>query len=345
MAIPTDTFWNIRRLNVVFALSSLALVAVCGWAIEQDYEKAWRPLQQQGRVWDAALTEEKIKRAESPEVKASIKQLTAQIEAKKIDLDSKDQQYQQATAAVTKAEAEIASISFGYNNLKANVGVMESQLQDAKTRNEPETIQKLTRDLQEPEKTLAAQGETLAGLKQLLSESRLKAKARAKDLDDLQKQKKKLNDDIEALKKRDASLIPQTLLAKLSEAIRSAPLLQFLNPADRVKPIFIPDVRMDVSFATIDTIDRCATCHTHIDNKAFTREKVYGYLEEELAGVRKYRYLSAAKAKSIDPIDTRPMATAMPEFWHFWGRKLLAPASLDKTKGKINGVFFNTKVN
>ena len=26
MPIPTDTFWNIRRLNVIFALSALSLV-------------------------------------------------------------------------------------------------------------------------------------------------------------------------------------------------------------------------------------------------------------------------------------------------------------------------------
>ena len=57
MPIPTDTLWNIRRLNLVFALSSLALVAVCGWAIKQDYEKSWRPFQQNGRVWEDALAE------------------------------------------------------------------------------------------------------------------------------------------------------------------------------------------------------------------------------------------------------------------------------------------------
>jgi len=51
---------NIRRLNLVFALSSVAMVAVCFWAVKQDYDKSWRPFQQSGRVWDAALTEERV---------------------------------------------------------------------------------------------------------------------------------------------------------------------------------------------------------------------------------------------------------------------------------------------
>ena len=342
MPIPTDTFWNIRRLNVVFALSSIGLVAVCGWAVKQDYQKTWRPLQQDGFVWESALTEQRIAHMETGDVKKRIAALTQQIEAQKNQLEQKDAAYKQATAGIKDAESQISNISFEYNNRKATVGVMETLLQDAKTKNDRDQVRKLTSSLQTLEKTLAEQGETLAKLKENLTEGRTKAKDRAKDLEDLKKQKKKLSDDIEALKKKDASLAPNTFLSKLSNSIRNAPLLGFMNPSLRVKPTFVPDVRMDVSFMTIDTIDRCATCHTHIDNKNFTREKIYGYLEEEMASgeVRNYRYVSPEKVKlTIEPVATRPQATAMPEFWHFWGRKLLSTASLDKAKGKVNGVF------
>ena len=313
MAIPTDTFWNIRRLNVVFALSSIGLVAVCGWAVKQDYQKTWRPLQQDGFVWESALTEQRIAHMETGDVKKRIAALTQQIEAQKNQLEQKDAAYKQATAGIKDAESQISNISFEYNNRKATVGVMETLLQDAKTKNDRDQVRKLTSSLQTLEKTLAEQGETLAKLKENLTEGRTKAKDRAKDLEDLKKQKKKLSDDIEALKKKDATLAPNTFLSKLSNSIRNAPLLGFMNPSLRVKPTFVPDVRMDVSFMTIDTIDRCATCHTHIDNKNFTREKIYGYLEEEMASseVRNYRYVSPEKVKLlVDPIATRPQATA-----------------------------------
>jgi len=51
MPIPTDTFWNIKKLNRAFALSSILLVLVTLWSVMQDYDKTWRKPQQHGRVW------------------------------------------------------------------------------------------------------------------------------------------------------------------------------------------------------------------------------------------------------------------------------------------------------
>src|SRR5260221_7660662 len=116
MPIPTDTFWNIRRLNVVFALSGVALVAVCGWAIKQDYEKSWRPLQQNGRVWEAALTEEKIGRLETGDAKARLQELNKRIDATRQELEQRDKEYQTAARTVRGAESDISNISFEYNN-------------------------------------------------------------------------------------------------------------------------------------------------------------------------------------------------------------------------------------
>src|SRR3954466_15795921 len=100
MPIPTDTFWNIRRLNIVFAISSIAMAATLVWAVHQDYDKAWRPLQQKGRVWEAALTEERIDRLDTKDVQARVAELNRQIEQKERDLKDKDKEYQQARGAV-----------------------------------------------------------------------------------------------------------------------------------------------------------------------------------------------------------------------------------------------------
>src|SRR4051794_36907124 len=75
MPIPTDTFWNIKKLNRVFAVSSILLVLVTLWSVMQDYDKTWRRPQQHGRIWDAALTTEKIQRAVSPTEKEKLDDL------------------------------------------------------------------------------------------------------------------------------------------------------------------------------------------------------------------------------------------------------------------------------
>ncbi len=50
MPIPTDTYWNIRKLNVVFAVSSVALLGTMVWSVIQDYDKFWREPQKSARV-------------------------------------------------------------------------------------------------------------------------------------------------------------------------------------------------------------------------------------------------------------------------------------------------------
>ncbi len=94
MPIPTDTFWNIKKLNRVFALSSIALVAVTLWSVMQDYDKTWRKPQQQGRVWDAAITNEKINRSMSPtekekldDLKNLISEFDAQAKSGRVDFN------------------------------------------------------------------------------------------------------------------------------------------------------------------------------------------------------------------------------------------------------------------
>src|SRR5437867_13242725 len=87
MPIPTDTFWNIKKLNWVFAGSAVALLAVTIWTILQDYSGGWRQDQQHARVWEAALVKEKLERDLTPEKRKELADLEAQIEQAQKDLN------------------------------------------------------------------------------------------------------------------------------------------------------------------------------------------------------------------------------------------------------------------
>src|SRR4029079_5133465 len=78
MPIPTDTYWNIKKLNVVFAASAVILVLVTVWAIVQDFNQAWREPQRHGKIWQAAVVGEKIERDTTPEKEAQIADLRKQ---------------------------------------------------------------------------------------------------------------------------------------------------------------------------------------------------------------------------------------------------------------------------
>src|SRR6187402_304029 len=133
MPIPTDTYWNIKRLNVVFVVSALLLAATMGLAILQDFNQYWRQPQVNAKVWEAALVEERIERESTPEKEARLREMQETIKEKQKALDAQAQQKSQLDAQILQLASKRSDMEFRLNMLKANVGVDETNLQDAIT--------------------------------------------------------------------------------------------------------------------------------------------------------------------------------------------------------------------
>lgn len=343
MPIPTDTFWNIKKLNVVFALSAVVLLAVTFWAVVQDHGKDWRIPQQQARVWDAALTTDKIQGALTEADKALLADLEKQIADKASALASGDKAYKELLDQRRKIQSDRATLEFKLNNIKSNVQVAESQLQDAITANNTADVERLQKYLEAPRKEIAAHNETLAKYTDQLTELRKKIDAQTLQIDELKAQRTKIAGEYESQRKKLVSLDPKEkggiegLLGAVSSHVRDAPLMGFMNPAQRVQQIVLSDVQTDVAFMKITTVDRCITCHVNISNKEFTEPKVLAYLEEQMAIVRQMKLPKVAPAGATAPSATseKPGPAAAPAFWHLYAQKL-APSLIQRYNPQLS---------
>src|ERR1051325_427331 len=232
-------------------------------------------------------------------------------------------------------ESEVSRRTFSFNNDKAEVTVMENQLQDARTEKNEEKVKSLEKTLEPRREKLSRDNEDIFRLKEEARKDKEERAEATKPIDDLRKSNGKLGGDVDLLRKKLASLAP-TGIARVSSELRRAPLLQFMNPEDKVREFVLPDVLSDLSFTRVATTDRCATCHVHIDRKEFTEERVLGYLEEQLASGRQVRF--SAPRKPDDPTENAPGASAMPEFWHLWGLKLLPPSQQRANVARVNTI-------
>ncbi len=316
MPVPTDTFWNISRLNKVFALSAVILLGVMGWATMQDFDKQWRAPQKAGKAWEAALVSEKLIDRASVETQAAA--LDKEIDAKAAEITGKSEGYKTLTGQIAKATADLANLDFRTNTLKAVVGEQLKFLEEARTDNDKNREKELNAKLDKPQAELADFIEKQAAIKAGLSEKKKELSKVTADLDKLRKDRVKKTEDRDALKKKLNSLAPQTLIGKISALTRGdIPLLQFVNPSEAVKQQVIPDVLTDLGgFKTVAAIDRCITCHVNVDKRDFTEDKVLAYLEEQQSTARKLDFATPT-GKAGDPTATalKPGASAMPEFW------------------------------
>ena len=384
MPVPTDTFWNIKRLNWAFLISGLFMLLTIVWSIVQDYGKSWRDVQINGRVWEAALTDQKIRATLKPEQAEKLDDLRnlsvmldaqikgGEIDAKRISadidrvkqkhaqrnnltgtetqlLDSiqtalSDPERQKQLSQVSTLNSQIDSLvsqietrMFKFNNVKANVTVWENALQAARTAQDRDEIARLEGLLngEEGRDWVAKESEAIAALNTNLVELKEKKGKATKEIDDLRKLATRLGEEVGLLRKKLSSLRAEGLIAKTSEKIRQAPLMGFVNPSEKVRQQVLPDVLTDVSFMKITTIDRCTTCHVHIERREFTEAGILSYLEEQLATARQFN-LPAAQTPDA-PTDEAPGALGLPEFWHAWAAKV-APSAVVKNAAAIQSI-------
>jgi hypothetical protein len=182
-------------------------------------------------------------------------------------------------------------MEFALNTLKAEVGVIESQLQDAITANDKPRVRELTDKLEKPRAKLTADTEAMAAKKAAVAAARLDLQGYTKPLDDVTKQIIKAQADVDALRKKRAALVPKGLLPQPQQPDARDAVDAVHQPATRVRQLVLQEVRTSLGgVKEVETIDRCMTCHINVDNKDFAEPKVLAYLEEQVASSREYTF-------------------------------------------------------
>ncbi|HEX3356047.1 MAG TPA: hypothetical protein VHS31_03610, partial [Tepidisphaeraceae bacterium] len=340
MPVPTDTFWNMKRLNLWFAASSILLVLVTAWTILQDYGAWWRIPQKDSRIWDAALVHDKIDRLDDKQLEAQKAKIGDDLKSAEAQVAKHQTEFDDLTKKIHQMDSQRQTMEFEVNTLKANVGVDFSHLQDAITNQDQSAISELTKKLEGPSKDLTRRQEALEAKKMDIDQAKAQLKTLTKNLDDANKARNKLLSDIDGLNKRLDQLAPQSIIAKLSGQVRAMPLMGFLNPSERVQQVVLEDVLTDMNFQKrVPTLDRCMTCHVNIAKKDFTEENVLAYLEEQTGTAKGLKLPEKWSGVSTDPTATnaQPGAVALTEFWHAWAKSLAAD-SFKKSVAKLKSV-------
>jgi mono/diheme cytochrome c family protein len=287
MAASDSTYRNIKTLHVVFAVSSLVMLATVIGMFVKDFYRPWKVEQ---RVF-FDVEEEMAKRqllAASPteEQVDEIAELEKQIAAKRTELDSRRKEFEKALGDLParKLKTETARAA-----VKADVDSVQSFINAAAERSEEglssvealrwkSQLEELTKRLdqltEEVQKNQAEYDRRLheAGIPQLQTE-----------LSQLERRHKELLGDFD----RFAKLVSQKKWST-EEWLRSRPIIEGFASPVRINQYTLTDLPIDYSFKHVTRFDRCTTCHlgmekANYDAAALKRLTENPNLDKELA--------------------------------------------------------------
>lgn len=255
-------------MNVVFAVSALALLAVTLFMVLGDYARPWKRFQAQFQDLDRQAVlrqlEEERQRVDTEQMEAVRQEMgaeeqrlaqrrdeMAQIEA---DIEQLDRQIFAADARMRATKSELDAAKYDYD-------VALQSGREGRIRNQRERVDALTRKWRDEQRVLEElQTQQDASRAQL-------AEARGAFEESLEKLEE-LNAALGGLESRLASLDKD-----IDYFMLNAPLLDFLQPTLQIEQVILPGLFHDINFTQIDRVDRCKTCHVPVNRQGYDGEE------------------------------------------------------------------------
>jgi len=254
-----------EQLNLLFALTSVALLIAFSWMIWADYDRAWKKHQIEFGKLEVKLTEEQI-RQELGKVGADRKKaLEAQLAKGDQEIEAQRAAVQAVQAEADKIHSAWYAIDQDYRFTKADIDVKRYEYEEA-AHNHAASTGKRKAELDALDKKWAGLRLKLEGVKA----SEAAVNARLAELEktrlDAQRQLKEALGEYNRLQERLLKIEPG-----FASVVRNLPILDLANPSLKINQIMPANLYDDVIFSPTPKVDRCTTCHLGIDKKGYEK--------------------------------------------------------------------------
>ena len=259
-----DRHYDFRRMNVWFAWSSLALLAVTLWMVFQDYAKPWKRHQSEFReleaakvYWEAEDERAKLDPADIDAIKAEILKENEELCSQQEAIDEHEAEGEVLDKKVYAADADSRAT-------KSILDTVRYELDVAMQSGDPQRIA----DVQGEVDALTAQWnqERIALEGFIVERAKVDEALEIKraGLDAAEKKLKALQDGVDRLEDRYSNLGKG-----LDYFLLNAPLLDFFEPGIKIEQVILPKLYQDINFAEVQRVDRCLTCHVAATRRGF----------------------------------------------------------------------------
>jgi cytochrome c2 len=243
-------------MNVVFAISSLLLLAITLFMVLRDYARPWKRVQAEFRDLDRAAARKQLETERQQIDQTQIAAVEAEITKTQAELDAH-------RAERKKLEDEITAIGRRRFAADARMRATKSELDATKYDLDVALRSGVGKAIAKQQK--AVDELTARWITQQREVQELDTERTAKR-DELAQREGAHNAADKHLAELNAALTGlETRLASLDKDLSyftlNAPLMDFLQPSLKIEQVMLPGLYHDINFTTTDRVDRCMTCH------------------------------------------------------------------------------------
>ena len=275
MSEPQERYYNISKLNKIFALSSLALLATIGWMLLDDYARRWKGYQKEFRSYEVEKTRVKFDRQEKllDVNDGPYNTLLDELALLQLAYDEKSAGLVDLEKALEKAKAENGLIDQNYRFTKAELDAAKYRHEDAVNhhKSDAEMIAATLKALQ----SLQAQW---VELKLALEVSNLKVQeqtdllaAERSDLTAKEKEQRRLAQEKTVLENRLKKIDRHNMSIPglVADLVRDLPMIDMASPNYKIQQVVLKDLTDDINFMQVPKVERCITCHLGVSNSDY----------------------------------------------------------------------------
>ena len=280
-----ERYWNINLLNKWFAVSSILFLISIGWMFLHDNDDEFKEYQREFRKLGSQIAQTKLlEELDKVKDERDIYQKAYDNEKNKYDaysddLDSLNNLLVEVKGVFYKSnmdylffkaeadekkylyEAEIVHSHHNDEHHEKDGYHDEDKSKSFKYKDQYESSLIILNELKlikEKDEKVVNDIETV--IKNLRSDLKIEE-------DELNKYLKQVNLLEIKIQKLDRSKM--SIANQIGDIVRDLPIIDFLDPYYKVNQLVVNDVKYDVNFASVPSVDRCTSCHLGIDNPDF----------------------------------------------------------------------------
>ena len=265
-----ERYYNIFKLNKWFAISSILFTAFWILTFADDYNRPWKKYQIEFRQMEIKKIRNEISvKQEVLEGDDNYQQLLLDLDAKQLELNSKEEKIFSINDELNKIQGAVYSSNQNYQFSKADLDAVRYQLEESRFGHGDEKV------IEKKYNKLVVQTEKAF----LISESyQIKVDSLESILKELNASLRSTNDDLfkltkdrDLLERQLSKLDPEAMSFsnKIANIVRDLPVIDFIDPFYDVKQVVVNDLKEDLVYMGMPKVDRCMTCHVGIDKKGF----------------------------------------------------------------------------